>query len=186
MSVEVKGSVVKGLKSYVEKKYPSYADSWMSAMDSQTREVFKQPILSTTWYDLQVGVVNPTKALAEVTGKKVKDVAYESGQFVAEDLLSGIYKVFVAIASPKFVISRATTIFDSFYRPVNVSLPLLEPGCARIKVEGLTTADGVLESRIEGFMQVTVSKSAGKDVKVKSEKASGDGNPYTEYTIEWS
>ena len=46
-----------------------------------------------------------------------KEAGLELGRYSAEISLKGIYKIFLKISSPNFVLARASNVFNTYYNP---------------------------------------------------------------------
>lgn len=105
--MKVKGTVVNSVKKFVQKEIDGDFDVWMNKLSPKSKEIYSGTILATEWYPIQEGVVEPTRLIGELFyGGDIKKAAWLSGKFSAKDALTGIYKVFVLIATPQFIIRR--------------------------------------------------------------------------------
>lgn len=71
------------------------------------KNIYKDVILSGNWYSLIDSILIPTEKIGELFyNGDVKKAAHQAGKDSALQALSGIYKIFVKIATFDFVAKR--------------------------------------------------------------------------------
>lgn len=110
-------------------------DRFLAALPPETRALVEHPPLPITW--LPMKLVRPIfehagDLLLDHDLEKVADV---SRRQIREDLRT-IYRVFIRVASPRFVASRAAAIYSTYFR---------NNGSARIVADSERSADILVE-----------------------------------------
>ena len=118
--MQVKGTAVKPTIEFVKIRFPVRYDEWFSKLPDETKEILKDTINATSWYPIQEAYIEPTKLIGELFFDDVYDAAFELGVYSATVGLNGIYKVFIRIATPRFVLVRGLKIFSSYFNTSEV------------------------------------------------------------------
>ena len=83
-----------------------------------------------------------------------KEGAWKSGRFSAEVGLSGLYKVFVVISTPTFLIKRASRVLATFYSPTEVKVIDSSDDSMLVHFSKLPVKNEYLEYRIAGWKRL--------------------------------
>jgi|SRR5690606_29887738 len=114
--MKVKGTVVTSIDKFVKDNFPAKYKDWKLRLPDKSKELFNNPVMATEWYDTESGVLAPTKLIGEMFYDfNVKKAAWDSGNYSAKVALTGVYKVFILISTPAFMMARAGKIMASFY-----------------------------------------------------------------------
>ncbi|MGE0079566.1 MAG: hypothetical protein AB7S48_17025, partial [Bacteroidales bacterium] len=121
--MEIKGSAVKATPDFVKANFYNRYNDWIKLLPEPSRHILDQPIYATTWYPLLEAVIVPTQKVADLFyGSDYALAAREIGRFSSDIALKGMYKIFVRISSPQFVLSRASSIFSTYYQPSDIKV----------------------------------------------------------------
>ncbi len=183
--MKVKGSVVKSIDDYVKEKYPDGHKNWRSGLSDDSKKIYDKSIFATEWYPMQDGVITPTEVYSAMINKGANEIAWDGGEYSAEVALTGIYKVFVLIASPEFLMKRAKKILAAFYTPAEIEIVESDPKGMSIRITKITGKSGILENRMGGWMKKALETCGCKELDIQIVKAISKGDAYTEYTIKW-
>jgi hypothetical protein len=162
--MEVKGTAVKTIPEYIQRKYSDIYDKWYSSLSEESHQIFDNPILATKWYDLEISMLSPMKILANISKKDLKDLFWDMGVFSSIEALTGIYKVFIRISSTNFIIGRAANILSTYYK--NTEIRVLESEKNNVTLEFLKFPKEVnlVMYRIGGWIQNTFYAVGCKNV----------------------
>ncbi len=185
--MHIKGIAVKTIKDFVEKQYPLDYKNWIKALPEDSKKIFLSPIDVSKWYTVQYGAIEPTKAIGKLFfDGNTNKAAYESGRFSAQTALTGIYKVFVMIASPAFIIERASRIMSSYYEPSSILVKEKKEKHCIVHIQKLPDKNPIIEMRIAGWISKAFEVTGCKEVKVETPKSLSKGDEYTEIFIRWN
>ncbi|MCP5112454.1 MAG: hypothetical protein GY953_16640, partial [bacterium] len=107
----MKGAVIKPVVSFVKERYTAHYEDWLARLSDETRTVIEHGIV-TSWYPIQRAMIEPTQVLCDVVDDPADHVAWEVGRFSADFALRGIFRIFVRLGSPGFIVKRASHVFS--------------------------------------------------------------------------
>ncbi|GAB4236621.1 MAG: hypothetical protein Tsb0034_11330 [Ekhidna sp.] len=183
--MEVRGSIISNIKAYVEKVHKREFDKWLNALSTESQELMDRPT-SSKWYPIEEGILEPTQKMCELFyNGDAKEGSWLSGRFSAEVGLTGIYKVFVLISSPAFLMKRASRILATFYSPTEVEVVNSTDKSMVVHFTKLPTKSEYLEYRIAGWMEKALEICGCKDLSITTPKSIARGDNYFEVNISW-
>ncbi|OGJ88136.1 MAG: hypothetical protein A2268_05060 [Candidatus Raymondbacteria bacterium RifOxyA12_full_50_37] len=183
--MRVKGLAVQSISQFVRKKFPLRYDEWLRSLPPIAQGIFLNPLVSSEWYDLNDAMSIPTRKLCDLFYKGGLEGAWECGKFSADQALSGIYKVFVRLGSPGFIINRATSLFTTYYSPSALKIVTNEKHHAAVQVVQFADINPMVEHRIGGWMERVLEISGCRGISLKITRAISSGHPVTEYDARW-
>jgi len=184
--MEIKGTAVKATPDFVKERFPGRYMDWLQAMPSSSRRIFEQPIYATSWYNLTESVIIPTQKVGDIffNGNHT-EAAQMLGRYSAEIALKGIYKVFVRVSSPHFVLSRASSIFSAYYNPSVIRvIESKEKRCA-LELKQFKPNEKLIMNRIAGWIEQTLEITLKRALSVVVENKEEGADLETLITIEW-
>jgi hypothetical protein len=184
--MEAKGSAVISIKEFVKKKHPNQYEEWKANLEPATKEIFSNLISAGQWYPLEESVIKPTKKAGEAFfSKDLKKAAWEMGRFSAEMGLSGMYKVFVLIAKPTYIMGRASKVFSTYYQPIKLEIVSKSDKHVTLHMTNCAKPSDVLEWRIAGWCEKALEICGCKNLKVDMPKSLFRKDAYTEFAFSW-
>jgi hypothetical protein len=184
--MEVKGSAVRSVPEFVRVNYRDRFDEWLDALSESSRGIMKELIIpAISWYPIKPGIIEPTQKICELFYDNDERGAWEAGRFSAEAGLTGIYKMFVKLGSPKFIIGRAATIFESYYKPSKMEVVDLEDNKVVIHIQQFPELERLVELRICGWIEKALEVSGSQSVNVSVTKSLTQQDSVTEIVITW-
>ncbi len=180
--MEIKGTAVKTTPEFIKKRFPNRYREWINSLPEASQQIMKDVIYATSWYPLHESVIIPTQKAGDMFFSSQRDAALELGKFSAEVALRGVYKIFVRISSPQFVLSRATSVFSTYYNPSDFKVVEQSTGKAVMAIKNFEKKDQLILYRIAGWMEKTLEITLRKDIKVNVKK-SVDNNEKLETII---
>ena len=185
--MEIKGSAIKSIVEYIKKNHPDRYEEWLNTLPEQSMKYFKEPILPSNWYPVAEAASIPTKHLAELFfDKDIEKGAWQCGRFSAEMALTGIYKFFVMAASPHFIISKASKILSTYYRPADIEVHQKGNNWVTLRFANFADTDVIIECRICGWIERALEISGAKNVQVNIRSSMTKGDPFTELYMNWN
>ncbi|MFY0627330.1 MAG: hypothetical protein JXR07_13600 [Reichenbachiella sp.] len=182
--MEVRGSVIKGIDEFVKSTHSEGYDTWKSKLSNETLSIMEKAVPSK-WYPLNEGIVEPTTQMCNLFYSDKKKGAWESGRFSAETALSGIYKVFVLISTPAFMLKRASRVLTTFYNPTKIEVKNSTDKSMLLHLTELPTKNELIEYRIGGWMEKALEICGCKNLKINVPHSIAKGDPLTAYDITW-
>lgn len=185
--MEIKGSAVKATLDFVKEKFGSRYSEWVKSLPEKSRIIIEQPIYATTWYSLTDSVILPTQKVADLfyAGNSAK-AANEIGRYSAEVALKGIYKIFVRVSSPQFVLSRASSIFSTYYQPSDIKIIESADKKAVLQLSKFHPNDKLIMNRIAGWIEKTLEITLKSALKVDVENHVEGSSLTSKITIIWN
>jgi len=184
--MKVKGTILSSAKSFVKDNFPNRFDDWLSNLSPESKDLYTNPVLASEWYDINVGLFDPTNKIAEMFyNKDINLAAWEMGRYSAEVGLKGIYKVFILIATPQFIMKRGGKILSSFYNPCDLTTGEIRPKGVDIIVKEFPGSSEITESRIGGWMEKALEITNVKNISIDKVKSLAKGDELTKYVINW-
>jgi hypothetical protein len=184
--MRVKGTAVRSIQEFVQTQYSSKYAEWLNAMPEASKVIMSKPVYVSDWYSVKDAAIEPTIAIGKVifNGDAIK-AGWETGRYSSESALKGVYKIFIKLATPQFIIARAGQILPSYYDPALLSIK--ETGAKHVImiVTKLPVNNEILEARISGWVQKALEITGCKNVKISPTKSMTKGDSITELMITW-
>lgn len=185
--MQIKGTAVKSIKDFVDKKFKERSKEWFNSLPETTQEILKSGVFANNWYPMKDAAITPTKAIAKMFfNNDVKEAAFQSGRYSAEIGLKGVYKIFIMIAKPGYIIQRASRVFQSYYSPTDMEVAETKIKAVTLHITKFPEPDHVIEYRIAGWIQKALELTQCNDVKVNITKSLTKGDSVTEFDITWN
>jgi len=185
--MEIKGSAVKATPDFVKDKFSARYSEWVKALPEVSRTIIEKPIYATTWYSLTDSVIIPTQKVADLffDGNYAK-AANEIGRYSADVALKGVYKIFVRVSSPHFVLSRASSIFATYYQPSDIKVIETSEKKAVLQLSKFHSNDRLIMNRIAGWIEKTLEITLKSPLKVDVENHVEGANLTSKITVMWN
>jgi hypothetical protein len=184
--MEIKGTAVKITPDFVKEKFPTRFLEWIQSMPESSRKIFEQPVYATSWYDLTESVIIPTQKVGDLffNGNHI-EAAHILGRYSAEIALKGIYKIFVRVSSPHFVLSRASSIFSAYYKPSEIKVIESKDRRCVLELNQFSLGEKLIMHRIAGWVEQTLEITLKRALSVEVHNDIKGNNLKTLITIEW-
>ncbi len=183
--MEVKGTAVRSTPLFVRKQFGRRFDEWIGSLSGKSAEIMKSKVETDLWYPLQEAFVEPTRKICNLFFKGDQRGAWELGRFSSDYALWGLYRLFVRIGSPGYMIKRASTIFSTYYRPSQMIAAETHPKSAVIHITLFPEPEELVELRIGGWMERALEISGCSGVQMKITRSLTRGDDLTEFVGEW-
>jgi hypothetical protein len=184
--MEIKGSAVKSIREYVEKLHTHKFNEWIESLPEESKEIFSNPIDATHWYPIDSAAIIPTQRIGTLIFNSTEDGAWELGRYSADTALHGIYKVFVRVLNPTYLIQRAGRILSTFYHPSKIEVIEASSKSVILHITEMGAPHVIIEKRIGGWIEKALEITGCKDIEIDIPKSMAKGDPVTEYRISWS
>jgi hypothetical protein len=184
--MKVKGTILTSALGFVKENFSNRYNDWLNGLPAKSKEILGNPIMASEWYEIEEGLIEPTRSLANMFyNGDVSKVAWEMGRYSAEVGLTGIYKVFVLIATPQFIMKRGGKILSSFYQPSVLNTGNERPKGVDILIPEFERSSEITESRIGGWMEKALEICGVKNISIDKTKSMDKGDDQTVYVVNW-
>lgn len=185
--MDVKGSVLQSVPKFVHQKFGDAGlNRWMESLDKPAKDIYSQPIMPSSWYAVTPFLARPTQNLCDLFFGGDARGAWESGRFSADDGLRGIYRAFVMLGTPRFIVKKAATILPTFYKPSVLEVADLEERSVKVRITLFPEPHPLLDARIGGWMEQGLVLCGARNVKVALSRLMTKGDPLSEYLVSWT
>lgn len=146
------------------------------------RHVFENGIVPTSYYSLDAFVAFLEAGFR--LGGDDERILIKRTEAVAERQLTGLYRVFIKLGSPEFVIRRITTIHQTFFTGVGISVELRH-GDARVRYSGFRKQHRLMEYVMFGFYQKALQICGAREARAQMSVPMADDAEFCELHITW-
>ena len=184
--VQIKGSAIQETINQIKNRAGEDAfQKILALLDEEARNVFKGEIYSSTWYPLDL-FARFLELEIRVLADGKEEMVTRASEAVIERQLRGIYKAFVKLGSPEFVIKRIAAVHETYFQGVPIDVQLAGHGKAVIKYTGFEKQHRIMGFAIIGFFKKALEISGAKDVVLYFTTPIEEGKGYAELSISWS
>jgi len=183
--METKGHAVKVLLDYLRLHHADKYIEWLNNLPLQSKNIFQNLIATDKWYSLHEAVIEPTVILSRLLNTSMSDLAWNIGKYNADVTLTGIYRIYVKLGTPRHIIDRASRIFSAFYNPSEMVVASHKANEVVLHITKFPAPHLVVDNNIGGWIERAIEISGSKDVKVKIPRSLTRGNPVTEFVVTW-
>jgi hypothetical protein len=107
------------------------------------------------------------------------------GRYSAEVGLTGIYKVFILIATPQFIMKRGGKILASFYKPSVLTTGQERAKGVDIHITEFENSSIITESRIGDWMEKALEICGVKNITIEKTKSLVNSDNETVFVVNW-
>lgn len=165
--MQVKGTTVKSTIEFVKNKFPESYDEWFNKLPEASKSILKETISATGWYPMKEAYLYPTTLVGKLFYDDIYDAAFQLGLHSAKIGLTGIYKVFIRIATPKFILARGLKMFSSYFKPSNVRIDIQTKSLFHFYIYQFSESDKVAIYRVAGWMKQALILINQKNIDLK-------------------
>jgi hypothetical protein len=183
--MEIKGSAVKSIPDFIKKNHQEKYKEWLLSLPEESRIIFQDAILPSNWYSLKDAGIIPTEKLGEVIYKDALKGAWNCGRYSAEVALAGMYKLFIKVATPFYIISKATKVFSTYYQPSVMEATEKGDDWVILQISRFDEMHPVIENRIAGWIEKAMQIHGVSSVNINFTKSMTRGDAITEIRVTW-
>jgi hypothetical protein len=155
--------------------YPQKFEAFVAALPPETAALLRTPPLSMSWISSRHFVALLVTALHVLFGGDPEKATEVARRAIANDL-GTVYRIFIRLASPAFVLERAGKIYATYTRN-NGRLRVIRSGkgFAEMTFEGVVWRSPVTWAYNAGALLATIDATGLKNGKVVLTSGGGDG-----------
>lgn len=156
----------------------------VAQLNGEARQIFEGPIHPWDWYSLDA-YADFLEANIRETANGNPEVLIGRSEKVIESQLRGVYRVFIKLGSPGYVVKRIASAHQTYFDGIDI-IPEVEDNRATIKYIGFKKRHRILEYTIVAFHRKALEISGAKQITVSFSVPISDDTPYSEVTITWA
>ena len=183
--VHVKGSALKTSVAFISAKFGE--SGWkkvLSSLPDKDREILSKRVLVSSWYPFSSYLSLLTTA-DKMFGKGDFALCADMGRYSAESDLGSVYMVFNKEANPHFIISRAAAIWKTYYDSGRMEIAEKGDKSVTLRILGFSSPARQHCLRVQGWMEMALRLSGGRNVRVFESKCRCAGGDCCEYKCGW-
>src|SRR5512133_3775147 len=185
--MEVKGTAIMTTRDFVKTKFPDRYNAWIESLPPASRQIITSSIMTAGWYPLKDGYAVPIdKIMVMFYNNNPKTCGEAIGKYSADVVLHGIYKAFLMIATPKFLMQRASSIMTNYYKPSGVRTIENGPKNVTLEISNFPDITVALEYRFAGWVIRALELANCKNVQYSITRAISSHQPTTDIVFNWS
>jgi hypothetical protein len=182
----VKGVAIQSNIDFFKKNYGEYYEEFLSRLASDVKKVYEGNITITDWYEINKFYIDPMRVYAQVANiYDIIEFAKEIGRYSADVTLTGIYKVFLLVASPVYLMKRSSKMMATFYKNANAEIIDKGKSWFRLKISNFPELTDFLEHRILAFSQRALELANCKNVSYIIEQSITQGKDESIIFFSW-
>lgn len=183
---EIKGTaLIDTIKAIKARSGAEGFEKILNKLNGEARSIFEGRVSPSSWYPLDA-FVDFLETDVRETANGDREVLIARSEKVIETHLRGIYKVFVQLGSPAFVVKRISAIHATYFKGVNIIPELSDANEAVIKYAGFQPRHEIMGYVILGFFRKALEISGAKQVTVKWSIPISVKGDYAEVKITWA
>jgi hypothetical protein len=136
-----------------------------SLSDSDQKIATVGASLINSWVEVDAHVRLLAAIVNELNHEEDK-ILLEVGEWIAMKQLNSIYRAFLVVVSPEFMLKRSSTIFHTFYDEGAMEVKILAPGKVDCIFRGFTKQQQLIELSITGWFTGAAKLSRARNVKL--------------------
>lgn len=157
----------------------------LANLDEKTREELRQPVSPSSWYSCDAFARFLEADIRETAGGNEQELV-KRAEVVIEKQLSGIYKMFVRLGSPEFVIRRIAAVHSTYFDGVQILPEMKGSNRATIQYVGFSPDHRIMGFVILGFFKKALEISGAKAVDVHFTVPIEAGGKFCELELLWN
>jgi len=184
--MQVKGTALRTTRDFVKSRFPELYEKWLTSLSPESKKIYSSTIDATAWYPYREAYSIPVEQIMNLCYRgDRKSGGEELGSWSAEVSLKGFYKVFLLIASPQFLLQRASKIFTTFYEPSEIEASITGSSDAILRIIKFDHIDESIEYRIAGWVRKALELANCNSPSYEIKKFLSKGDEATEIYFHW-
>lgn len=185
--MKIKGTAVQTIPDFIKQTHPTRYNEWFDALSPASQKIFKGMIITNGWFPMSEALVEPLKTTASLFYHSNQETAARTmGRFSANAALTGVYKFFVKIGSPIFLIERSSSLMKTYFDPSEIKVLNSTPKGCTMQITHFPEPDEIIEWNIAGWIERALEISGCKNPKAVVTKSLAKKHETTEICISWN
>ena len=183
---KVKGSALKASLAFLEAKLGrDKARAVLVKLPDYDRNILESPIMQSNWYEFSLLAKLMDAAAPEIGPAGPRGLAWEMGRFSADFGLKGLYRIFLKVADPHYVIRKSSQLFTTYYDSGEMAAEQVENKRALMCLRKFNEPNKAFCDRLCGFMERTMELSGCENVSLTHPKCLARGDSSCDFLATW-
>jgi hypothetical protein len=185
--MEIKGTAIKTTRDFVKSTFPTQYDTWIESLPDKTKALYASKLINMAgWYPMKDAYQIPMESLIQLFYDGNTKIGAETlGRFSADMALTGIYKLYLLVATPKYLMQRASTVFSTFYNPCEIVVTESGDKKVTMVISNFPEMTPSIEYRIAGWCIRALELCGCKNSQYTISLSLTKSNPCTEIVFSW-
>lgn len=184
--MKVKGTSIKSTRDFVKAKFPNRYGEWIKALPPESQKLYTNNVNVSEWFDLKIAYTDPLDKIVKIFYNNDAHLGgIEMGMYSAEVGLKGIYKVFLLVATPQYLMKRATRTMQTFYQPSEIEVTEQEKNTTIVNIKEFEELTLALEYRFVGWIKKALELCRCRNINYNFISQKSSGNPTTSIKFKW-
>jgi hypothetical protein len=185
--VKIKGTAVgETIRSVKASQGEQTYDTILGMLKPETRILFDQAaIMPSNWYPLDALLEFLEVNLRLTAGGNERELI-KRAEATIERQLKGIYKLFVKLGSPEFVLKRLSIVHQTYFQGVDIDVNICGGGKAIVKYTGFERQHRLVAMLIIGYFRKALQISGASNVSASFITPIEAGKGFCELALSWS
>lgn len=176
---QVKGVAILGLIKFVKKGMKDVLPKVIGLLPEETRKYMDEHIMLTAWYPYKL-YTDLLRTLDKVAGKGDLSFCREQGRLAAQHDLSTIYKTFLNFVEPKLLVTRAMSVWNSYFDSGQAEVNIISKTEARVKIQDFPEIDIAHVKNVQGWLEQFMTMCNFKNIQSEIVQCQCYGDPLTD------
>jgi hypothetical protein len=184
--MKVKGTSITTTRNFVKEKFPTQYNDWMKSLPAESQKLYTGVVNVSDWFDIKPAYYDPmNKIIEQFYNNNAQKGGEDLGKFSANVTLNGVYKVFLLVATPQYLIKKASRMVETFYTPSEVVVSEASSKMAVMKINKFEGITKPLEFRFAGWCVRALELCNCKNITYKITSHISSGQPETTIEFRW-
>ena len=175
---QVKGVAILGLIKFIKKNQKDTLPKIINALPPETKKYMDEHILLTAWYPYKL-YTDLLKTLDKSAGSGDLSYCITQGRLSAEHDLKTIYKIFLTFVDPKTLITRAMSVWSSYYDSGVAEVNIISKNEATVTIKDFPDIDMAHVKNVQGWLEQFLGMCKFKEIKSEIASCQCYGDPIT-------
>ncbi len=182
---QVKGTAVLSSLRYVRERFGEEALAGvLSALPAQDCATLRGLLLASSWYPMST-LLRFMQEVERQLGPRDPKVLQNMGRASCDEGLRGIYKIFLKVGSPGYIIDRAARVLSNYYDTGELVVVERDERHVAVELRGLEGSERQFCERIYGWMQRTLELTGVRNLRSAHSRCLHRGDPVCRFEGTW-
>lgn len=184
---QIKGLGLQNCLKFIRKEFgEENLKKVIENMEPSEKEILlaEEKIKAMSWYPHNI-YIHLLETSDKILGQGDYALCEKEGAFGAGQTFSGIFKVFIAVGNPHFLIRQGPLAYRTICSSGNLEIMELHEKRTVVRIRDCDEPHLAFCNNLRGYFKRLLEMSGGKNVRVKEIKCRCHNEPYCEYSAEW-
>lgn len=183
--VQIKGTVlVDAIEAVKSRAGDDELKQIVKSLNGEARKLFEGQIFPSNWYSLDHFAAFLAATVDKTAGGN-REILIARSEKVTERQLRGIYRIFVKLGSPEFVVKRIAAVHSTYFQGVDIFPEFDGVNKATLKYLGFEKQHQIMEYGIRGFYRKALEISGAKNVNAQFTTSIAEGLNHSVLAVTW-